>query len=168
MNKKTVRMLIILLGIILAAGFIAACSPNKKTTDAAHVHADGANILKYFTEVNFCKVSSAKDKTEGSVALFETTDYTEDPYVYFDYENYVRGFGFEPVSADEYKVVVLKIRQKKCSNIDFELFFAAGAVAGAPGCGARRGRDLAGFGAGPGCALCDSLESPFAPAGALA
>ncbi|MBR6934437.1 MAG: DUF4091 domain-containing protein [Clostridia bacterium] len=137
MNKKTVRMLIILLGIIVAAGFIAACSPNKKTTDAAHVHADGANILKYFTEVNFCKVSSAKDKTEGSVALFETTDYTEDPYVYFDYENYVRGLGFEPVSADEYKVVVLKIRQKKCSNIDFELFFAAGAVAGATG-GASR------------------------------
>ncbi len=138
MKKKAVRILVIVTGLVIAAGLIAGCvSANKRTTDAAHVHADGDAILKYISETNLCKVYSSKDRREGNTVVLETTDYSEDPFAFFNYEGYVRSLGFEPVSADDYKVIVIKAKQENCSNIEFELFYAAGSVQGAQGDASR-------------------------------
>ncbi|MBO4325908.1 MAG: DUF4091 domain-containing protein [Clostridia bacterium] len=134
MKKSAVRILILLTGIVLAAGLIAACNADRyKTTDPARVHADGEQIIKYFGSENITKKYAGKDGKERNVAVFETTASDEDPYIYFDYEAYVRSLGLEPVSADEYKYIVLKVKQSGCSDGTFELFFAAGDVKGATG-----------------------------------
>ena len=123
-------MLAAVLTLALASSFLTACQ-HGKTASPDRVHADGEQIVKYFSELNYSKVYAARDRKEGDTVIIETTDASNDPFVYFAYEEYVRSLGFEPVSADDYKYVVLKVRQRGCSDSQFELFFSAGAVMGA-------------------------------------
>ncbi|MBO5077669.1 MAG: DUF4091 domain-containing protein [Clostridia bacterium] len=131
-SRSTTRILIaaVLTLVIAMAAALTACRGGK-TTSPDKVHADGEQIVKYFTGPNGCKAYAGKDRKEGHTVVLETTDATEDPFIWFAYEEYVRSLGFEPVSGDDYKYIVLKLKQEKCTNSEFELFFAAGAVAGA-------------------------------------
>ena len=134
MRRRMILPAIALAAILLTAALAWGCAgKNSRTVDAAHVHADGSGIVGFFGGGNATKVYASGDRKEGKTVVFETTGTAEDPFIYFDYEGYVRSLGFDPVSADEYKYVVLKIRQEKCNDSNFELFFAAGRVTGATG-----------------------------------
>ncbi len=124
---------VLFLAVATIFATVTACGVKAKTTDPARVHADGGGIVRFFTDPNNCTVSAVSDRTEKKAVLMETTDGAEDPFVNFNYEGYVRSLGLEPVSADDYKYIVLKIRQEGCSDSQFELFFSAGNVAGAVG-----------------------------------
>ena len=134
MKTKYLLPAIALAAVIILTALAGGCGvKDTKTVDAAHVHADGDGIVKFFNSGNVTKVYASKDKNEGHTVVIETTESAEDPFIWFDYEGYVRSLGFEPVSADEYKYVVLKIKQEKCNDSNFELFYAAGRVTGATG-----------------------------------
>ncbi|MBQ3868013.1 MAG: DUF4091 domain-containing protein [Clostridia bacterium] len=129
-RRKLIRAGILLILSLAAAMLLASCSRGK-TLSPDRVHADGAQIVRYFTDPNGCKAYAGKDRKEGNTVVLETVDASEDPFIWFGYEEYVRSLGFDPVSADDYKFIILKLRQEDCTGSEFELFFAAGAVSGA-------------------------------------
>ncbi len=110
----------------------------NQPTDAAHVtfYDPGRPRLNTFVaEANQCVAKIVMDDTYGSVLKLTTTRNASDPYVSFKYANYLKHLDLKPVSADEYKFIVMTIRAENCNSETFELFYCAGAIQGAtPGC----------------------------------
>ena len=106
---------------------------------ATEVTFDADDALKYFTGPNDAKAELVKDSTFGRVVKLSTTKKTNDPFITFNYKGYMKAYGLTPASADTYKAVALRIRQEKCSNSSFELFYCAGSIGGATGGYSRTG-----------------------------
>ena len=81
---------------------------------------------KMLTSANQCDYEIVKDDQCGYVLKLTTKDGANDPFILFDYKNYVKKFGMTAVSADEYKYVVLKIKAENVTSDAFEVFYAAG------------------------------------------
>ena len=81
---------------------------------------------KMLSEANQCKFEIVKDEECGYVLKLTTASGASDPFICFNYYNYVRKFNMTAASADEYKYVVLKIKAENVTSDSFEMFYAAG------------------------------------------
>ena len=84
------------------------------------------NWKKMLSEANQCKFEIVKDEECGYVLKLTTASGANDPFICFNYYNYVRKFNMTAASADEYKYVVLKIKAENVTSDSFEMFYAAG------------------------------------------
>lgn len=84
------------------------------------------NWKKMLSEANQCKFEIVKDEECGYVLKLTTASGASDPFICFNYYNYVRKFNMTAASADEYKYVVLKIKAENVTSDSFEMFYAAG------------------------------------------
>ncbi|MBO5076227.1 MAG: DUF4091 domain-containing protein [Clostridia bacterium] len=85
----------------------------------------------YFTGGNAVKAESVTDADYGRVIKLSTTSATNDPFISFNYKKYMTDYGLTQASASTYKVVVMKIKQEKCSSTQSEIFYMAGNMVGA-------------------------------------
>ena len=110
----------------------------NEPTDPTHVtfyDSKRPRLNAIFSGANQCRVSIEMDPTYGSVVKLTTGRGASDPFVTFNYANYMKPHQLDPVSADEYKYIVMTIRAENCNSETFELFYCAGAIQGAtPGC----------------------------------
>ena len=84
------------------------------------------NWKKMLSDANQCKFEIVKDEECGYVLKLTTASGASDPFICFNYYNYVRKFNMTAASADEYKYVVLKIKAENVTSDSFEMFYAAG------------------------------------------
>ena len=106
----------------------------NEPTDPAHAtFFDGKRpkLNAVLSSPNQCKAEIFMDPTYGSVAKLTTTKNASDPFIVFNYASYMKALKLDPVSADEYKYIVMTIRAENCSSETFELFSYSGAVQGA-------------------------------------
>ena len=106
----------------------------NEPTDPAHAtFFDGKRpkLSAVLSSPNQCKAEIFMDPTYGSVVKLTTTKNASDPFIVFNYASYMKALKLDPVSADEYKYIVMTIRPENCSSETFELFYYAGAVQGA-------------------------------------
>ena len=100
-------------------------------TSAIRVTFNASDATKYFTGGNAVKAELVDDADYGKTVRLTTTAATNDPYISFNYQSYMTAYGLTPVKADNYKVVILKIKQQKCSSTQTEIFYYAGNMYGA-------------------------------------
>ena len=126
----------------------AGTTPTEKPTETAKwkgpgsatdVIFDASDALDYFKGPNATKAELVADGDYGHVVKLSTTGKTNDPFITFNYRSYLGAYGISPVSADTYRAVALRIKQEKCSNSSFELFYCAGSVTSAVGGYSRTG-----------------------------
>lgn len=93
-----------------------------------------SDLQKFFTGPNQIEVTFDTDD-DGELYAVLTTNVgaPNDPYVDFNFKKFSRSAGLSAVDADEYKYVVLKVRNVSCSTGTFELFFYSGSATGATG-----------------------------------
>ena len=91
------------------------------------------NWRKMLTNANQCTYEIVKDDQCKYVLKLTTKNGANDPFIILDYKNYLKKFGMRPASADEYKFIVLKIKAENVTSDSFELFYAAGSIAGPVG-----------------------------------
>ena len=106
----------------------------NQPTDGAHVtffDSTRPKLSSIISGANQARYEIAKDPTYGSVLKLTTTPGSSDPYVTFNYANYMKGLKLEAANADEYKYIVMTIRAENCSCETFELFYFSGALRGA-------------------------------------
>ena len=84
------------------------------------------NWKKMLTEANQCGFEIVKDEECGYVLKLTTKSGASDPFICFNYNNYVKKFDMSAASADDYKYVVLKIKAENVTSDAFEMFYAAG------------------------------------------
>lgn len=99
--------------------------------DPAHITFTGQESFgwkKMLSEANQCEYEIVKDEECGYVLKLTTKSGANDPFICFNYGNYVKKFGMSAASADDYKYVVLKIKAESVTSDQFEMFYAAGAV----------------------------------------
>ena len=93
------------------------------------------NVAKYVSGANQTKATVYSDGTRNYLSLLTSVDNANDPYASFSLSQYLKLLKRPDISADEYKFVIIKFKAVNCSNSTFELYYAAGDVAGAtPGC----------------------------------
>lgn len=83
---------------------------------------------KILENANQCTYEIVKDEQCGYVLKLTTKDGANDPFIHFEYKNYLKKFGMTAASADEYKYVVLKIKAENATSDGFEVFYAAGST----------------------------------------
>ena len=81
---------------------------------------------KILTGANQCDYEIVKDEQCGYVLKLTTKEGANDPFILFEYKDYVRKFGLTAAKADEYKYVVLKIKAENVTSDGFEVFYASG------------------------------------------
>ena len=84
------------------------------------------NWKKLLTGANQCSYEIVKDEQCGYVLKLTTKDGANDPFILFEYKDYVKKFGLSAASADEYKYIVLKIKAENVTSDGFEVFYASG------------------------------------------
>ncbi len=103
---------------------------NSVIADFNLVEAD--ELKSFLTGANQVKVSVETDADgEQYVALSTGVAGATDPCVNFNFKKFYKAAGMEAVKADDYKYVVLKVRNVSCSSGTFELFFYSGKTGGA-------------------------------------
>lgn len=76
---------------------------------------------------NECTYEFVNDKKEGTVLKLTTDiDSATDPYVHFDLMKYLEETGEKDVYADDFKVIILRVKADKMTGSNFELFFSTG------------------------------------------
>lgn len=108
-------------------------SRNNIPTDPAHVtfySSKKMSVNDAFTNPNQCTRRITRDSSFGTILTLQTNNNASDPYVTFNYASYVKAYGLTPISADEYKYIVLTIKAENCTNETFELFYCAGSITG--------------------------------------
>ncbi|MBP5311970.1 MAG: DUF4091 domain-containing protein [Clostridia bacterium] len=108
---------------------------------STEVTMNGSKILSHFSGGNSVSVSLVDDADFGKVVKLSTIAATNDPYISFNIENYLKAYGFAAPSATANKVFVLKIRQENCSNTSCEVFYFSGNIYG-PAVGYSRTRSF--------------------------
>ncbi len=98
-----------------------------------YVTFDSTNILTALSGANDCKASIEFAEEVGYAIKLTTTKASNDPNITFNYKAYMQKYGLAPASADTYKYVVIKAKADRCSNTNFELFYAAGSQTGIAG-----------------------------------
>jgi outer membrane biosynthesis protein TonB len=102
-------------------------------TDPAYVIFDKTKAKTAFSGANSVKAEVVTDPNEGNLVKLSTTAKSGDPYIFFNYESYVKAFGLTAVSADEYKYIIIRGKCENCSNGTFFLYYCSGSVYGAAG-----------------------------------
>ena len=103
---------------------------NKPTDPAMVTFYDNNRNRSIFSDPNQCGFEIVMDETYGSVLKLTTKNGASDPYITFNYANYMRNHKLDAVSADEYKYMVYTIRVENVSCESFEMFYYAGNLAG--------------------------------------
>lgn len=96
---------------------------NAVEADELKSFVSGANQLKAVVETD--------EDGEQYIALSTSVTNANDPCVSFNFKKFYKAAGMNAVKADDYKYVVLKVRNVSCSNGTFELFFYSGKTSGA-------------------------------------
>ncbi len=91
---------------------------------------DSFSWKKYLTNANQCSYEIVKDESCGYVLKLTTNDGANDPFIMFDYKDYLRKFNLSQANADDYKYIVIKIKAENVTSDGFELFYAAGKMTG--------------------------------------
>ena len=100
-------------------------SPTRITFDPSQ---DYKRVLTFQTQCDF-EVVSDPQTGEGMLKLSTNDSTTNDPSVFFNYVQYCKLIlGEKQASADDYKYVVIKLKQENCQGSTFELFYCAGNV----------------------------------------
>ena len=108
-------------------------SRNNVPTDPAHVtfySSKAASVNTIFTNPNQCTARITRDSSFGTILTLQTNANASDPYVTFNYASYVKAYDLTPISADEYKYIVITLKAEDCTNETFELFYCAGNITG--------------------------------------
>ena len=108
-----------------------APTPKLGPESATRVTFNGLDAVKYFTGGNSVKAELIDDADYGKAVKLSTTSATNDPFISFNYKNYLKAYNLDPASASDYKVVVLKIKQENCSSVQTEIFYFVGNMYGA-------------------------------------
>ena len=105
---------------------------NSVIADFNAVEAD--DLKKFCSGPNQIDVTVESDEDgEQYLALTTKIDNATDPYVDFSFKKFYKAAEMGAVKADDYKYVVLKVRNVNCSTGTFELFFYSGKATGASG-----------------------------------
>ncbi|MBO5842068.1 MAG: hypothetical protein J6R46_03630, partial [Clostridia bacterium] len=103
---------------------------NSVVADFNAVEAD--TLKSFLTGANQIDVSVETDEDGEQYAVLSTNMAgANDPCVNFNFKKFYKAAGMSAVKADDYKYVVLKVRNVGCSNGTFELFFYSGKTTGA-------------------------------------
>ena len=95
---------------------------------------DASDLTKYLSGANQIDVKVESDEAgEQYISLTTKIANATDPYVDFNFKKFQRAAKMNSVDADQYKYVVLKVRNVNCSTGTFELFFYSGKTVGANG-----------------------------------
>ena len=87
-----------------------------------------------FTGANQTTVSVATDEGGERYVSFTTNIAgATDPYATFDLRGFLKKAKMDNVNADDFRYIILKIRQKGCSTGTFDLYYFSGGVSGATG-----------------------------------
>lgn len=89
----------------------------------AHVRFSSKASSGVFTNPSACKATVEGNDTEGYVVKIATTGASNDPYIAFNYSNWMSMNSLQPVSADEYKYFIIRTKIENFTNTEFELFF---------------------------------------------
>ena len=104
---------------------------NEPTDPAFLTFYDYNRNRNLFSGANQCKFEIVMDDTYGSVLKLTTTANASDPFISFNYANYMKQHKLTAINADEYKFMVYTIRVENVSCDSLEMFYFAGAVQGA-------------------------------------
>ncbi len=108
--------------------------PEIKSVIADFNAVSAEDLAKFLTGANQIKTSVETDEDGEQYAVLTTTvANATDPFVEFTFKKFYRAAGMDAVNADDYKYVVLKVRNVNCSSGTFELFFYSGRTAGVTG-----------------------------------
>lgn len=95
---------------------------------------DAEKLSQFLSGPNQIDVTVQVDEDgEQYIALSTKIAGATDPYVDFSFKKFYKTANMKAVDADEYKYVVLKVRNVNCSMGTFELFFYSGKTGGATG-----------------------------------
>ncbi|MBQ1233815.1 MAG: DUF4091 domain-containing protein [Clostridia bacterium] len=105
---------------------------NSVIADFNAVEAD--DLKSFLTGANQVNVSVETDEDGEQYAVLSTSVAgANDPCVNFNFKKFYKAAGMSAVKADDYKYVVLKVRNVNCSGGTFELFFYSGKTSAANG-----------------------------------
>ena len=104
-------------------------APESKSVVVDFNAVDATALGKLFSGPNNLTVTVETDEDGEQYAALTTTGATNDPFVEFGMKKFYKAAGVKSISADDFKYVMLKVRNISCSNGTFELFFYAGQVA---------------------------------------
>lgn len=108
--------------------------PQTKSVVADFNAVDAKTLKGFLTGANQVNVSVETDADGEQYAVLSTSVASaNDPCVNFNFKKFYKAAGMDPVKAEDYPYVVLKVRNVSCSSGTFELFFYAGKTAGATG-----------------------------------
>ncbi len=103
---------------------------NSVIADFNAVEAD--DLKSFFSGANQVKVTVEQDADGEQYAVLSTSVAgATDPCVSFNFKKFYKAAGMDAVKAEDYKYVVLKVRNVNCSTGTFELFFYSGKTSGA-------------------------------------
>ncbi|MBR4256811.1 MAG: hypothetical protein IKQ18_06555, partial [Clostridia bacterium] len=132
--KKLLSLLLVICMLLACAASVAAVTAAKTPTDAKKLTFTDS-VTSYLSNANSATYSVVSDDTESgcSILLQPKAPYT-DPFVFFNFKNYVNSLGLSASAptANNVKYVVFKVRQELCANNMFEIFYCtSGGVGGA-------------------------------------
>ncbi len=104
---------------------------NEPTDPTFLTFYDNKRNKSYFTGANQCDFEIVMDETYGSVLKLTATRRSQDPFIAFNYANYMKTHKLDAINADEYKYMVYTIRVENVTCESFEMFYYAGALQGA-------------------------------------
>lgn len=101
-------------------------------------------IKGLFTHMNQTTVTVETDEDgEQYASIVVSQDGADDPHVTFNASTFARKSGMQTIEVDEYPYIIMKVRQKACSNGSFVMYYFTGDVKGAtPGMEVTSGYDL--------------------------
>ena len=108
----------------------------EDATAIIEVALSNKTIENYINGSNQTNAEMVRD-ADGTVCLSLTTSgaNANDPYASLNLSAILTATKKQPVDADIYKYVIIKMKALNCSNSTFEMYYAAGSVMGAtPGC----------------------------------
>lgn len=112
----------------------APVEPEPKSVIADFNAVDADELKGFLSGANQVQVSVETDADGEQYAVLTTSAANaSDPNVNFNFKKFYRAAGMDAVKADDYKYVVLKVRNVNCSTGTFELFFYSGKTSGATG-----------------------------------
>lgn len=128
--KKIIALTLLLCMAVACIASMSAAAVT--TTDPKRVYFN-AKAKSYLSGANNTTATVEADDTESgySVKLVSKSPYT-DPFVAFNFGSYVQySLKLTAPTAEEVKYVILKVKEDRCSNNMFELFYFCGSSYGA-------------------------------------
>ena len=93
---------------------------------------DHERVAKQFSGASAMKAERVEKDGLQVVKIYSTAA-SQDPFIFFNSQNYCTAKKLGKFTADDYQYVILRVKAENCSSAKFELFYCAGAVTGATG-----------------------------------